>query len=639
MKNSIKNNSIKNNMKNSIKNNSIKNNMKNSIKNNIKNNMKNSIKNNIKNNKNNNMKIFGMTYKRALIIFVLLIGVYKLLLLAGTYTSGDACHHLAVSRYISENRALPTLVNLVSDCFARPPLFHILSAVLYGIGSIFNQTIATFMMSLTSLIFSSLAIVIVYYIARKFYDENISLLSAVLFGILPIVIELSVQAYVDMTLTALVLLAVYLCINKRYFFTAVVFGFGLLSNLNAVFIFPLLIYICYYNVFNDKMSIDKVSRDNVFNDKMSIDKVSRNKIFRNNLFHDRTTKKNNRMLILKFAKILSFFIISLLIASPQYIHIYQNFGNPVWSYMNQIFHGRTDYAEVLSFNEYSASFSLGWLAKQGAVVYTEVFGLPSGNVDYLANFGNFRYALYMWFIVCIFWLILLMLGLRREIINKRAFLLIWIIPYFLLLVYYLFTITSNVVTHSRYLLPAIPAMCMLISAEIMHVNKRLSGSNSRKIKVSRKNRSSDTLKKIWKFIIFAFLLLFLLTALPKLYFNIKTWQGPVDEVNKIKELAGILPNSNILTNNGCLMYHMRAKTVAFTIDERLINNPGQYYYNITSKTIDESQLNKIDYIFYNKDLSKDSKAVELIEILVSQNRIVSIYVDIATETKVYKVIH
>jgi hypothetical protein len=305
--------------------------------------------------------------------------------------------------------------------------------------------------------------------------------------------------------------------------------------------------------------------------------------------------------------------------------------------MNQVFHGRTDYAEVLSFNEYSLPFSIGWFGKQAAVVYTEVFGLPSGNIDYLDNFGDMKYILYIWFFVNIFWILFLILGIKRELYAKRAFFLIWMIPYFLLLIYYLFTITSNVVTHSRYLLPAIPAMCIIISAELMNARYSL----FRLQRKSPKSFLSKNLHIILRSIVVVFLILFVLTALPKLYFNNKTWDGPVGEMHNIWESENIPLDAKVLSSNGCLIYQIHGKNVAFTTDKRLKDNPGQYYYDMSSGEgiVEEKQLGKVDYILHNKDLSEAGHANDLITKLLYQNRIIEIYEDSKTETKVYKVMH
>ncbi len=562
-------------------------------------------------------------YTKYIIFFMLAMLIFKVCILMGTYPSGDACWHLSVSKYIGETYTIPTFVNLERDAFSRPPLFHVVSGMFYDFGRFLYLPASNFILQLPNVIFSILSIWLLYLIIKRIYSNRAAFLSAVLFGCLPIVLELGTQAYVETLLTFLVLFTVYLSLKDKKLLSGVALALVLLTNINGFFIVPLIAYIHYYNEKN-KNRKDKV-------------------VIRKNHSNNGNKKTSQWRPVLCSLAVIA---LAVILSSPQYIYTYTEFHNPIWPILNSVFHGRTDYSEAIPFQSFTFGEKISSLPREALTVYTELFGLPSGNVDYLSGLGYIKYMFYAWFIATLPILILFIGGSwliikwqqkkksGKSLLNRSTddnfnlwFFALWIIPSLLLCVFYVFSSTAD--THARYFFEALPAIAavMIIGFLTMLELKFFK-------RASKSSKKNNTYILIIKILFVAFIAAFLATSVVKTYFNNSTWRGISSDADSVEH---IIPQySNVLTANSCLTYYLHSYSVYPTNNTALSDNKGFLYYTenyASGYTFPDNQLNKVDYIWI--DTLSDSKELDNVaESLKTE----LIYEDNTTNTKVYKII-
>lgn len=334
-----------------------------------------------------------------------IIIIFSLIVLTLTtihHVSGDACWHLSVSKFISRENKIPLHEPLGRDePFWAPPLFHFIASALYSL------TKSDFLIKFIPPISSILTLMFTFFIAKKLWNSRIAFYTVFFLSFIPIFIDYSVLSYVEGLLMFLLVLSIYFAINDRLILSSISFGLAILTKYNAVFLFPLLLYI----------------------------------FFRKNNFKVKKSLKD-------FIRVT---LVPLVIYFPWFIRNYIKLGNPSWPYLNFVFNGY----EKLSYSsiDFSRFFSFD------IIIYTFLgfFGVPDGDPRNLMFFSMpfIKILISIWLIGCIIYLLPLLFQKKDK---KIGFLIIWIIPIILLFAIYLINVGFSI---SRIILPAFPALAIL----------------------------------------------------------------------------------------------------------------------------------------------------------------------------------
>ena len=347
-------------------------------------------------------------------IFALVI----LYLTAVHHVSGDACWYMSISRFISNNRLIPFDEPLGRDMpFWSPPLFHIMAAsVFYAFGNV-SHSFANFAVKFISPFFGIGSLFLSFAIIKKLFDSKIAFYSIVFLAFIPIFVDYSIFSYVESTLVFFVILSLYFVINGRIVLGGIAAGLSVLVKYNGIFILPALVYFIYLS-------------------------NAKKRIF--------------------FKKSAVLILLALIIPSPWFIRNLVLLGNPVWPFLNFIFHG------------YSASsygnLQLSNLVDPDFAIYTYLgfFGVPDCRYAALTFFKipYFGILLPLWLLGTFVFIMPLLIGFFRigklRIKNSASkvkvnFLLFWIIAYIFVLLLYVVNAGFAV---SRMILPAFPAIAV-----------------------------------------------------------------------------------------------------------------------------------------------------------------------------------
>jgi len=129
-----------------------------------------------------------------------------------------------------------------------PPLFGILSSFLF-----FILGVNLFVTRLTSMIFSILTLICLYYMGKEFYNKNVAIFSVITLAFAPYFFIYSRLAMLDVPLLFFILSSILLFYkavetNKRkyFYYTGIVMGIGFLLKYTIVTLFiPFTIYLIY----------------------------------------------------------------------------------------------------------------------------------------------------------------------------------------------------------------------------------------------------------------------------------------------------------------------------------------------------------------------------------------------------------
>lgn len=483
-------------------------------------------------------------------IIIILIGVILRFYLASMHhVAGDACWQLSNSRFIAENLKLPLFEHFGRDePFWAPPFFHIVSAAVYFVFSKFEANSAEFAMKLISPLLGSLTLILLFLISRKLFNVKTAFFSVIFLAFVPLHIDYSTFSYIDGMLAFLAVLSVYFALENKTACSAAALGLAILTKYNGIFILPALLYIIY--------------KDN--------------------------PDKKNQML----KKFLILFIISAAIGSIWFIRNWIYLGNPVWPFMNSIFHGY----KVESFAK-SAVGSVNLLNifnfKAAQSVYLGIFGVPDGNIKTL-NFYNIPYLSILftaWLIATIIFMVPLFLGLAPKKLKHRSLLLIWIGSYIVLGLLYVINASWAI---TRFLLPAFPALAMIW------------GHGFDKIKPAN-------IKKILILVIVMIIAGFIFTSLIKISLAAKSWNSYNDDFEWVN--SNTAKNVIFLTGSQCISYDIGRQTISPSL----------------------SNLYAADYAFVNQDFRLDRLALfdgAVLSAIKGNGRIV--YSSEKTKTAIYK---
>ncbi len=351
-------------------------------------------------------------YARLSVIIITLGIILRFSLVFSYHSSGDACWHLSIARFMADNLKIPLLEPLGREVFWEPPVFHVTAATFYKIFNIFfGLNAADFGMKLVSPIFGSLSLVLTFLILDKLFGKKTAFYSIIFATFLPINIFYSVISYTESIMAFFVLLSMYLVMSNRFILGSIAFGISLLSKYNAVFSLPLIIYIMH---------------------------------------------KNNKSREF-FKKFFIFGSITILIFSPWIIRNYIALGNPLWPFFTSVF-GGYESAETFKGNNISSLLNINNLF----TLYLGIFGVPEGSYQNIFFFDiPFIEILFpVWILATILFLVpILFYSSKKTAFSKiNMLILVWIAPHLLLIALYVIN-TSN--AYSRLLVPVVPLLSVI----------------------------------------------------------------------------------------------------------------------------------------------------------------------------------
>lgn len=360
-------------------------------------------------------------YTRLSIAVIVIVALLRFFFALTNTVSGDACWHLSSAKFIAVHNKIPFSEGIGrEEPFWPPPFFHFAAALFYKILGLFSVNIADMGIKLVSPVAGTLIVVITYLIMRRFFDEKVAFYSMIFLNFVPLFLDYSILSYVDSTAALFSILSVYLILNKRFILSYISLGIALLSKYNAVFMFPMLVYLTY--------------------------KLSSNR-----------RQFYSRILLLVF--------VPLLISSFWFIRNLILLGNPFWPFLNGIFHGLTigtsfnkiSFSHLLSYNTYLSN-------------YYELFGVPNGNIS-LISFYNppfLKPLLFIWAISTLLFIYPFIRGLfqrsnadKEKNQEKNVFInsinIIFLSYIFMLFIY----LINTGIFGARLLLPIIPFMSVI----------------------------------------------------------------------------------------------------------------------------------------------------------------------------------
>jgi len=488
-------------------------------------------------------------YEKLALVVIILAIIIRFSLASMYHVSGDACWHISNAKFIATNNELPLFEQFGRDePFWPPPLFHLVVSFVYGVFLNFSENAANFSVKMVSPLLGSLTLIFFYFISRELFNKKIAFFSLLFLAFIPLHIDYSVFSYIDGTVTFLAVLSVYLALKNKIALSAVTAGLTILTKYNGIFILPAILFIVYLK------------------------------------------NKKKKDLIKNFLIVL---IIAGAIGSIWFIRNWIYLGNPVWPFLNNLFHG----FEVISFAE-SATGSINILNIFSITaitsLYLGIFGVPDGNISTLTFFKIPYLELFLavWLIGTIIFIIPFILGLTKKFTHKKL-LILWIGSYILLVLIYVINASWSV---SRFMLPAFPAVALIWGIGIEKIKHK-------------------QIKKALLFLITIIAICFVLTSFVKVGIAAKSWNIYHDDFEWVKENTD--KKGIFLTSSQCIPYNIERQTLRSDI----------------------KNLNKADYIFVNQHFRLDNRALHEKDIIeeLKKEHITQIYENKKTETKVYKI--
>ena len=485
-----------------------------------------------------------------LAIIIIVIGILIRFSLVSIYAvSGDACWQLSNSRFIAENNKLPLFEFFGRDePFWPPPLFHIVTALVYKVFINFNEGAADFATKMVSPILGSLTLIFSFLIAKMLFNKKKAFYSLIFLTFIPLSIDYSVFSYIDGMVTFLAVLSVYLALKNKTMLSSITAGLAILTKYNGIFILPVLLFIIYMNY------------------------------------------KGNVRTLMKNAAIVS--IIPIAIGSIWFIRNWIYLGNPVWPFMNSIFHG----IEVKTFVESGVGavnllkvFSIDAITS----IYLGIFGVPNGNIGTL-NFLEIPYLnlfFNLWFLGTIIFSVPLFMGVASKNLNYKGLLFVWIGSYLILILLYIVNASWSV---SRFMLPAFPAIAMIWAHGLEKI----------KFKSSR---------NIFRIILILIIVGFTSTSILKISLAANLWDSYSNDFEWIRQNTN--KNDIFLSGSQCISYYIARQTVKPEIEN----------------------LESANYAFVNQDFKVDRLCMlnnEMLSEIKTKGKI--IYRNEETKTEAYK---
>ncbi|MBI5060814.1 MAG: glycosyltransferase family 39 protein [Candidatus Aenigmarchaeota archaeon] len=351
--------------------------------------------------------------KYALVLIAVGLAI-RLSLSIYTSVSGDACWHLSAAKYIGSTGQIPLFEPLGRDIFWPPPLFHLMNAFSY---LSLNWLLGEASLKLVAPVLGALFLWFAFLVVRKLFSSKIAFYSTLFLFMLPLQLYQSAIGYPDIAFGLFSLMAIYYALENRLIISSVATGLALLTKTNAFFIFPVIIYM--------------------------ICKNSPKKFWK------------------KFA---IFAAIAIMIALPWYVRDYVYLGNPVWPFMNNVFHGYSS----PSVPQQTIGFDVPRLVE---TFYLSMFGVPNGNMQNLSLLDG--WMLTSWLALTLIFISFFFIGLARFLKNRKRSIgydvvNILFVSLFLLQVIMAMNIGDF---QTRYIMPALIFFSIYWAIGMMHVSR------------------------------------------------------------------------------------------------------------------------------------------------------------------------
>ena len=469
-------------------------------------------------------------------LIAIIIAIILRFSLIGTYAvSGDACWHMSAARFMANNYQIPLFEPIGRDePFWPPPLFHFIAAAFY---LVFGEL----GLKLVSPLFGSLTLIVTYFLFRKMLAPRQSFYAIFFLSFVPLYIDYNVLGYVESVLTFLFVIGIYFALESRFLLAGIVTGLAMLAKNNGIFLIPVLIYIAY--------------------------------------------KKSGKNALLKNL----FFVVILpgIIASPWLIRNWIYMGNPIWPFMNGVFHG----LEMHSYLDFAAENIIS--AGTYIALYLGFFGVPDGNYQalFFANLPNFGLLLSMYIITTIIFLLPILFGFRKSKNHVIWYvLLISFLPLFLLYV-------SNVGAFvSRMLMPAFLALAFIYGIGMDSIASRFKSKG-----------------KLFFILLIIVSVGFIGAEIFKFQLAKQSWDFYQDDFGWVK--ANTQKNDFIMAGGQCMSFYFDR----FTLLPKMEN------------------IGKVDYVFVNQDFKVDKKRAmtpeDILGKITKNGRLV--YKNKETKTEIY----
>ena len=483
-----------------------------------------------------------INYKKLTVWIIVIAIALRFVLTSMPAISGDACWHFSASKFIADNLRIPFDENIGRSRFEPfwpSPLFHLVAAFFYAL-------LGEFGLKLVPFIFGSLSLIISYLIFKKFLNEKQTFYATLFMSFLPIGIDYSVLGYPESTVAFFTILSIYFAVNMRFFLSGISAGLVLLSKFTGVFAIPTLLFLAYKR--------------------------------------SKSTKERIRNLIFVT-------IIPLIISLPWFVRNWLLLGNPIWPFLNFIFHG-------LQQESYS-NFGLANLAKPSTyiITYLGFFGVPDGH--YEAFF--FFHAPYIWLLISIFavatfiFILPLFFGFKKD--KKYSFIYIFLGSFAILILLFELNVRPAV---SRIVLPAIFGLALMYG-----------------IGMDKLLRRYTNVGKVLLILIIAVICGFAVAEVIKFKLASDSWSIYKEDFNWIK---ANIPKETVLLNGGqCIRFRSERKIL---FAEEDINS------------------NNYDYVLVNQDFKLEPQSImtkKQLDILSKKN-LQLVYDNKKTNTKIHRVI-
>ena len=486
-------------------------------------------------------KMKPINYKKLTILIIVIAIALRFMLTLMHTISGDACWHFSASKFIASNLRIPFDENIGRSRFEPfwpSPLFHIVAAFFYSLFGEFGLKLAPF-------IFGSLSLIISYLIFKKFLNEKQAFYAALFMSFLPIGIDFSILGYPESAVAFFAILSIYFAVNNMFFLSGVSGGFALLSKFTGPFVIPALLFIAYKHGKNKKEKIRNIA----------------------------------------FVT-----IIPLLISLPWFLRNWLLLGNPIWPFLNFIFHG-------LQQESYSY-FSLANLAKPNTYVisYLGFFGVPDGHVStfFFFDIPYIRLLIPVFVIATFIFILPLFFGFKKD--SKYAFIYIFLASFAILLLLFELNVRPKV---SRIVLPAVFGLSVIYGIGMDNLSSKYKNTG-----------------KALLILIIAIISGFAVAEVTKFKLASDSWKIYKEDFEWAK---ANIPKDAVLLNGGqCIRFRTDRKIV---FPEEDINS------------------NNYDYVWVNQNFKLEPQSImakEQLDILSKKN-LQLVYDNKKTNTKIFRV--
>lgn len=185
-----------------------------------------------------------------LILFIIVANFLFRLLFINIPTFADETNYNNSALEIAENRLNP-FTNYFSY---KPPLVYYPVAMLYRF--VFPSRIWG---RILTYIYSSLSLLLIYKLGKKFFDAQTGFWSSILFFSFPLFSAQSFLFTAEVAITAYFLVSLYFYVSKKYFLYAVFSSFLVMSKEPLILIpFALLLYEVYHQAKSRKFDLFKI---------------------------------------------------------------------------------------------------------------------------------------------------------------------------------------------------------------------------------------------------------------------------------------------------------------------------------------------------------------------------------------------